>query len=271
MYGASRSPRLPLPPPAGAQPRLAPMRLAVVARDWLQERTSGQGRFRGSKGFAPHFPEIARLANGHGADTLLFSLWSHNADTLGDLPRNELFPRDTRHAAVILGVTRNGKEEVEVWVRLRRSPVLLHQEFARTADARAGKERLMAGLAGRIFGSSLILICGEMNLIRTQRTTRAIVDDFDVLSRLRAHGVELVLNPIHDYMRRFEMPVKRKALASGTSTVVCVWNRGLKDGSEALLPWAAYRKGETITDQIQEIELPIASQPGVRVGILDLW
>ena len=252
------------------QPRLVPRRIALVARDWLQETTSGPGKFRDSNmGFAPHFAEIANVASRHGADALLFCLWSHDARKLGELSPGLLFPRGTRHQAVILGVKRSVGEDVEVHFRSQRSPATLRQQFARTSDRAALKEALLSELSARQFGSTLIPLCGETNLIKTERRTRAIVDQYEFLPWLRAARVQLVLNPIHDYMRRFEMVLKRQALARAAHTVVCVWNRGCRDGSESALPWAAYRQGRTITDRIQEVD-SIALEPGVRIGVLDM-
>jgi len=254
-----------------AQPRLAARRLAVVARDWLREKSRGLGKFRDANmGFAPHFAEIARAASRHRADTLLFSLWTHDADKLGALPRAVLFPRNTGHKAAIVGVRRNGEEDVEVWLRSRPSPVRLRQQFAKSSDSRAVQQNFVERISERVFGSSLVLLCGESNIVRTQRGTSAVSDEFGVLRRLRASGVDVILNPIHDYMRRYEMPLKRQALAASNRTVVSVWNRGCKEGSEGALPWAAYQRGKSITERIRELDSPVASQPGVRIGIIDL-
>jgi hypothetical protein len=70
-------------------------------------------------------------------------------------------------------------------------------------------------------------------------------------------------------MRRYEMPLKRQALARAAHTVVCVWSRGCKGGTESRLPWAAYREGRDITDQIKEVGT-IDSHLGIRIGILNV-
>jgi len=220
-------------------------------------------------GFAPHFAEILRLASEHGADAVVFSLWSHDARKLGQLRRSLLFPRGTQHQAVMLGVTRSDGEAVEVHFRSQRSPVVLKQRFGRTSDPESQKKALLGDLPDRLFGPTAMLFCGETNMIRTVRHSREIVDEYRLLPRLRRAGVRLLLNPIHDYMRRFEMPLKRQALSRATGTVACVWNRGCKGGTESTVPWAAYRDGRTITDQIEEVRA-VDGQTGVRIGLLNL-
>ena len=115
----------------------------------------------------------------------------------------------------------------------------------------------------------MLLLCGEANLITTERQSRAILDPYGVLPYLRGAKVRVVLDPLHTYMRRHEMVIKRQAMARAAHAVVCVWNRGCVAGSEATVPWAAYREGRTVTDQIQEVAA-VPSQPGVRIGILTL-
>lgn len=170
----------------------------------------------------------------------------------------------TLHQAVILEVTRSDGETVEVHFRSQRSPVALKQQFGRTSDPESKKTALLRALPARLFGPTAVLLCGETNIIRTVRHSREIVDEYGVLPRLRTAGVRLLLNPIHDYMRRFEMLLKREALSRATGTVACVWNRGCKEGAESTLPWAAYRDGRTITDEIAEVK-GIEGQPGVRL------
>src|SRR5271157_2806224 len=271
MYQRGHAQRISTVPTDG-QPRLAVRNIAVVARDWLKQTTHGPGKFLDSDmGFAPHFAEIARVASRHKADVILFCLWSHNEQKLGELSRKMFFPQGTRHKAVILGVNRGPeREDVEVHFRSRRSPVKLRQQFGKSSDRDAKKEAFLADASARLLGSALIVLCGETNIIETKRDEkRTIVDHYGFLDRLRDTQVRLILNPIHNYMRRYEMPLKRQALARAAHTVVCVWNRGCKGGTESRLPWAAYREGKDITDQIEEVNA-IDSQLGIRIGILNV-
>ncbi len=252
---------------------LRPRCMAVIARDSIQ-RPRIDGRKRG---FWPLFPEIARAASDHGANVLMFSSWSHDEHSTGHkISKNHLFPRGTQHSAVVLGVRRrDGKsivEDIEVWHRSRRSPYCLRQHFGKVSNCRASKARLVEDIPEeRRFGSTMLLLCGEVNIVRTQRGKSGIVDDFRFLSRLRDLGIELVLNPSHTYMHRPEMALKRQAISRAARSLISVWNRGdPKKGSESKLPWAAYRNGEDIRDEIKEISLPIPLLHGIRMGVLRL-
>ena len=253
-----------------APPQLQLRKIALIARDWKRQVARGPGRFLdGNMGFAPYFAEIARVASDHGADTLLFCLSSHDAGKLGELARKALFPPGTHHQVVVLGIERQSGEEVEVHLRSRRRPIRFRQHFGRTSDPEREKKECRDGLPDRQLGDAVLLLCGETNLIKTERPSRDIIDPYGVLPYLRGAKVRVVLDPLHTYMRRHEMVIKRQAMARAAHSVVCVWNRGCVAGSEAAVPWAAYHEGRTVTDQIQEVAA-VPSQPGVRVGLLTL-
>jgi hypothetical protein len=93
-------------------------------------------------------------------------------------------------------------------------------------------------------------------------------DPFNFADRLRQLNVRLVLNPIHDYMRRYEMREKRRYYSLGGRTVVSVWNQG--KGKEAHLPWTVFRDGAERTDAVRELPRPFADRPDIRIGVLDL-
>lgn len=276
MY-AKGNPHVERPGAIAVRPELVPKTITVIARDFRRQLATGSGRFRdGRKGFAPHFQQVIRVASDQGADTVLFSLWSHNAGNLRELSRSDLFPRGTRHSAVILGIIRQDgeskkdKEVIEVWHRSRRMPFRLFQYFGKTSAPRAQKESLISAFAERQFGPTLVLLCGEVNIVRTKRATRGIVDDFRFLSLLRGSQTECILNPIHSHMRRYEMVYKREALAQAAGSLISVWNRGLQKGSESNIPWALYKNGRTVKGGVREIKLPVPSQPGIRMGIITL-
>jgi len=245
--------------------------VAVIARDSLQEATA---QFRRSKrGFWPLFPKIACEASRHGADVLMFSLWSHDERRMGELSKKDLFPIGTHHSAVLLGVKRHdGKElveHIEVWHRSRRSPLRLRQYFARVSDSKKRKELLIQNLTRRQFGPTMLLLCGETNIVRTQRGKADIVDDFRFRSRLRKCGIDVIFNPSHTYMHRPEMARKRRAISRWVRIVISVWNRGNPEkGSESKLPWVAYSNGKDITGEIKEITLPAELRQGVRMGLI---
>jgi hypothetical protein len=270
MHKRPRSEILPRVGPMDAPTQFQLRKVALIARDWRRQAARGPGRFLdGNMGFAPYFADIARVASDHGADTLLFCLSSHDAGRLGELPRKALFPSGTHHQVVVLGIERQSGEEVEVHFRPRRRPIRLQQHFGRTSDPEREKKECRDSLPDRRLGDAVLLLCGETNLINTERQSQDIIDPYGVLPYLRGAKVRIVLNPLHAYVRRHEMVLKLQAMARAAHRVVCVWNRGCVAGSEAAVPWAAYREGRTVTDQIQEVTA-VPAQPGVRIGILTL-
>jgi hypothetical protein len=276
MYGKAK-PQAACPPTPDVRPILAPRRVAVIARDFQREITGGAGSFRDpEKGFAPHIQRAIRAASDNGADAVLFSLWSHNASKFGELSPSDFFPRGTHHSTVILGVvrrdgkTRKDREITEVWHRPSPAPFVFSQLFGKTSARKASKKSLSEGLPQRQFGAVIVLLCGEVNIVKTQRSKRGIVDEFGFLRRLRDSGIECILNPIHTYMRRYEMGLKREALSREAGRLISVWNRRSKKGAESKAPWAVYRDGIMTKDAVREVALPVPAQPGIRMGIIDL-
>lgn len=241
--------------------------IAVIARDSLRKTP---GRLSGRKrGFWPLFSKIAREASKHGADVLMFSLCSHDEHRLGQLSKKDLFPSGTEHLAVVLGVQRRDGEDIEVWNRSRRSPFRLKQYFAKVSDPKKWKKSLIQDLPRRRFGHTMLLLCGEVNIVRTHRDKLHVSDDFHFRSRLRHLRINLVLNPSHTYMHRPEMASKRRAISRVAHNLISVWNRGdPKKGSESKSPWIAYRNGKKI--KITEIPLPVELRHGIRMGMITL-
>ncbi|TAN04077.1 MAG: hypothetical protein EPN36_10180 [Rhodanobacteraceae bacterium] len=289
--------------------------LALVACDWKRQGASDRTlsdselkskRKRNQKietGFAPHFAKIVRIASDHGADTILFSPWSHTVTKARDELRHaDLFPKGTKHQAVILGVRRrnNAKkaknkylETIEVHTRSKQRSYPIFQQFSTTRDKKQRKrdkkqckeEDFMDDLRNRRCGKVTAFICGETNIVSVKRAKskgghHVVVDKRNVRALLDANGVRVVLNPVHDYMT-WKMKPKRAALSSEKRTVVSVWNRGYKK-REAKIPWTVYWGDKTADwrdqDASPEVEelpdvctWPVSpDEPGVRIGILKL-
>ena len=115
----------------------------------------------------------------------------------------------------------------------------------------------------RRLGKVSLIVCGETNILKLKRDRGSITDPFRILQSLKANGVKVVLNPIHTYMRRYEMALKRQAFSRGNRLVVSVWNRGFARESEACMPWQVFRNSRNISDLICEIENPVAKKLGV--------
>jgi hypothetical protein len=77
--------------------------------------------------------------------------------------------------------------------------------------------------------------------------------------------VEVILNPIHDFMKRHEMKKKRAALSLDGRWVLSVWNKGKK--GETYTPWTVFHNGSELTDSVLEVSVQI---PSVRIGIVNV-
>ena len=253
--------------------RLHPKKLALIARDFNMEKNRGKGRFKSSKrGFDPFFPDIARICSNAGCDVLLFSLWSNDKSISNSLRKNQIFPQGTNHKAAIFEVTNStvdDSEKIAFWHRKNSTPTFFTQFFGKSNEKKRQKQ-FIAEVHNRILGPSFLIFCGETNIIRTKRGSKKIIDDFNFLDILKTNGIRFLFNPIHNYMVRFEMKIKRAVLSQSGKYCISVWNRGMKKANEAKIPWTAFYNGEDITYKIEEIANPIAEQPGVRIGVLKL-
>ncbi len=124
----------------------------------------------------------------------------------------------------------------------------------------------------RIIGNSAIILCGETNIVKHSKSDNRIIDTHGYLKQIPSN-VQIFLNPIHDRMTRYEMPMKRKFLSQGNRWTVSVWNKGkrdkngrIKDGTKPA--WTIFHNGEEI--ELKRIEFPILSKINIEIGILDI-
>ena len=109
-----------------------------------------------------------------------------------------------------------------------------------------------------------------VNIISTVRDDEAINDPYDFLPWLDAMHIQVVLNPIHDYMVRYEMKIKREHYSRGGRTVIAVWNKGKRRGSEAANPWTVHHDGVDRTYNVQELTLDTPGRADYRAGVVDI-
>ena len=149
-------------------------------------------------------------------------------------------------------------------------PTSVQQRFGKSAESPQKKQQLINELAGRRIGSDgLLLICGETNVVTMQRASGLMRDPLGFVGRLDELGINVILNPVHDYMRRHEMMKKRQFLSRQGRTVLSVWNQG-KGKGEAHLPWAVFHDGENRIDAVKEVLPRFPDRPDIRIGIVDL-
>ncbi len=240
-------------------------RIALVSHDYNVPDT------RGFYDYSEHFARINRLCDEQGCDTILYALYTW--DRISPTPRD---PRtcfaDLVHVRSVFLEVGSPEEEtfdhVEIIQRGNPEPFIVRQCFAASGDPSWGKEAFIADLENRKFGDSLLMLCGESNIVSTMRGTKELRDPFGFIELLREMDIRLILNPIHDYMRRYEMRVKRREYSLGGVTVLSVWNRG--KGRESETPWTAFRDGKECTASVHELAPPFPGRPDIRLGILDV-
>ena len=126
----------------------------------------------------------------------------------------------------------------------------------------------MDGLAERRVDNAVVIVCGESNIVSLVRASREFYDPFGFADALSKLDVSIILNPIHDYMRRCEMRKKRRYFSRGDRTVLSVWNRG--KGREPDLPWTVYHDDIDRTQTVRELPELFVDRPDIRVGVVDV-
>jgi hypothetical protein len=254
---------------------LAPHKLAIVARDWGAE--SASDGFRHYE-VTPHIPRVIQFCAEKGCDTVIFSLWTHCGRLAGKLTDDELLPVPSRRLNVVAGEVfdceseKGWREKVVIANRGRRGAALvrLKQRFAKTKDRRGKKEEFLRDLPARTFGGTLIMLCGEVNIISTTRTG-GVVDPFRFRRTLEELDIRLILNPAHTYSRLHWLKEKRRVLSRGGRTVVTVWNAGNETKGEPAVPWLVHRDGKLLgKDEVKEVKPAQRPIQGVRIGIMKL-
>ncbi len=256
----------------GPAPHLKVAKIGIVSRDYNHKYANG---FRD---FSEAFSEILTLLDGEHCDTVLFSPWSIDARTscrpsvrLSNI-KSVLYEKFTGK-----GKKRKGKEFVVFYRRGNSNKWHKHvlggrcYGFASLKGLPRGHvEKFVQDVKQhRILGDCCVLICGESNGVPYHQNGK-VLDDFG-LRRSLPRGT-VILNPVHDWMSRYEMPLKRKFL-SKDRLVISVWNRGKRakksgrprDGKGH--PWNIYRdeKEQPVTilnHGIEKVEIGIVKIRG---------
>jgi len=85
----------------------------------------------------------------------------------------------------------------------------------------------------------------------------------------------VILNPIHDKMTRYEMKLKRKYLSKQKRWVISIWNKGRSDRSGMVKMdhknphgWDIYYDG--IVRELKPINHSVDNQVDIEIGIINL-
>jgi len=239
-------------------------KIALVAHDYYVPDS------RGGCDYSEHFARINKLCDDHGCDTILYALYTWDSASPVARTHHAIFDglKHVRRVVVEVGKPRKRSDHVEVWRRGQEEPVVAHQRFAQSSSPTSRKVEFLDDLPARRIADALLVLCGESNIVNLKRASKSVEDGFGFRDRLDELNVRVVLNPVHDYMTRYEMREKRRFCSRHGRTVVSVWNKG--KGKESWLPWTAFHDGKERTDQVPEIETPFAERPDIHLGLLDL-
>ncbi|MGO9151716.1 hypothetical protein [Mycobacterium sp.] len=250
---------------AAAKPTVAQIRkVALVSHNY------NVADDRGLYDYSEHFARINKLCDEQGCDTILYALFTWDQDSLVVRNHDAIFGGLDHTQRVILEVGQRGPKGIdhsEVWFRGKQDPLVARQHFAKSSDRVADKRAFMNDLPARHVADGLLVMCGETNIASMLRHSD-FNDPLRFTNRLEEMKVRVILNPIHDYMTRYEMRKKRCRYSFGGRTVISVWNQGR--GREASLPWTVFYDGMERTKAVGELPRPFSDRPDIRIGVLDL-
>ncbi len=239
-------------------------KIALIAHDYNVPDS------RGLYDYSEHFTRINKLCDDQGCDTILYALYTWDATSPVARTHGSIFDglKYVQRIVLEVGQPPDSFDHVEVWVRCQQQPIMAHQRFATSTSSTHDKQQFLDDLPSRQIGTALLVICGESNIVKLKRASKTFEDWFGFCDRMQDLKTRVVLNPIHDYMTRYEMKEKRQFYSQNGRTVVSVWNKGR--GKESWLPWTAFHDGEEWTDRVHELEVPFAERPDIRIGIVEL-
>jgi len=251
----------------GSKPFLNIRKIGIVSRDYGVKFSNGY------RDFSQPLPQVLKLLDKERCDVVLFSLFSI-------IPRKGYDPRRAFNGlenikAILLEEFQDGinREAGRYVIYFRASSGWEEYEFYQIFGTVTGMPQKKVydfvnnEIPKRIIGNCCVLLCGETNGVKYSKIDKKIHDTFG-LRKAIPKSVNVVLNPIHDRMTRFEMKLKRKYLSENNRWVISVWNKGkkgkngsLRDGDGAA--WTLYHNGK-------ERMIDIHKEFGIQIGILDI-
>lgn len=244
------------------QKNISVKKVAVVSHNYNLSNSHGH------QDFAEHASQIHAVCDGEGCDTILYSLFTwdesspirRNYQTIfGDL-------KCIRCVILEVGNKKSTNKIVEVWLKDEEMPRIMEQCFAKSSDPYERKREFIRSIPRRIIGNSLVAICGESNIANYMPSNGNFRDEFGFNGELKARGIRVVFNPLHDYMTRYEMKRKRAYYSNNQRMVITVWNMG--KGRESSIPWTVFYNETDITVQVREVSPRISGRSDIRIGIV---
>jgi len=222
----------------------------------------------GHQDFAEHFPQIHTVCDGEGCDTILYSLFTWDENSPIQRNHHTLFGdlKNVRCVILEVGNKKSTNKFLEVWLREEEKPRIMCQCFAKSSEPYDNKRDFINNIPTRVIGNSLVAICGESNIANYMPSTGNFRDEFNFNGILESRGIRVVINPVHDYMTRYEMKKKRAYYSRKQRMVITVWNMGR--GKESAIPWTVFYNEKDITEQVREVSPQINDRSDVRIGIV---
>lgn len=249
-------------------PCLSIAKLGAVSRDY------GHKYKNGYRDFSHALPDVLKLLDDEGCDAVLFSLFSIVSRDSYD-PR-ACFDGLRNVNAVFLEEFKDGRKRIagRYVIHHRTTEGWGEYEFFQQFGTLTGMTQadianfVSNEMQKRVMGKCCVLLCGETNGVKYLPKDKKVKDTFGVRAAIPQEA-NIVLNPIHDRMTRFEIKLKRKFLSENGRWVVSVWNKGKKDKNGAVRDgsgpaWTIFHNGKQKDIQRKQNEL------GVEIGILDV-
>jgi len=255
-------------------------KVAVISHDY--NTADGRGRYD----YSEHFVPINRLCDEQGGDTILYAPYTLDRDSPVVVNHDVIFGEldSVQRVVFEVGTVRapgrdknNDGEEVMtyVWSRAWQAPLEVTQFFALSKDSKKKKMQFINDLLRRRFANAVVVSCGESNIATMAGHEHFTDVEFRFNDTLAELNINLVLNPVHDWMQRREMKEKRRGYSRDGRTVISVWNKGISDWNnsnqiEDGLPWTVHHDDEERTEAVRELPNPFSDRGDIRIGILDL-
>jgi len=223
----------------------------------------------GHHDFAEHVVQTNRICDAEGCDTILYSLFTWDEKSPVQRDYKTLFGglKNTKCIFLEVGNKKSAQKIVEIWLKDGNKPRLIQQKFAKSSQPLEFKREFIRDINTRVVRNGIIVVCGESNIANYVPKEGNFRDPFGFNDILKSLGTKVILNPLHDYMTRYEMKKKRAYYSLEGRTVVTVWNQGKKKG-EARIPWTVFRNGKDLTENVKEVHHDITTRQDIRIGIV---
>lgn len=251
-----------------SRPDLNICKVGIVTRDYQKKFSNGY------RDFSHTLSQVLKQLDDERCDIVIFSLFSIIPRKGFDCPK--AFSDLKNIKAICLEEFQNGKSRKagRYVVYYRAASGWKEYEFCQVFGTVTGMRKeeiddfVKNEFPKRFMGNCCILLCGETNGVKYSKGDKKIHDTYGLRKAIPSN-VNVILNPIHDRMSRFEMKLKRQFLSENKRWVVSVWNKGkqdkngkTKDGNGPA--WTIFFNGKE--KRVSRIQ----NNLDVEIGVLDI-